>query len=193
MPWGRCAGVAGPVRAAHPGRGATPRGHHRAGGDARWRGHVGRARSSGARGSEYGPAPVLRRLGAPGGPRSFLRAPRRGEADPRGPALPPPGGRRPGPGVPVPRLRPSPPLVRRPPRDPLGGRRSDLHREPGAAVPSPPPTDPPARWVRTGDDRGPADVPPTRWLGARGGSSSAVAGAGLDPRTPNAEPKTSLT
>src|SRR5439155_7319867 len=56
-------------------------------------------------------------------------------------------GHRPRPLLPVSRLRSAAHLVRRPPRDPLGARRSNGVAEPAALVPAPPPDGARAGWL----------------------------------------------
>ena len=61
-----------------------------------------------------------------------------------------PGSRRAGPPLPVPRVRPPPYLMRRPPRGALGGRGSDGAPQPDPALPAAPPHGPRAGQVPAG-------------------------------------------
>lgn len=84
----------------------------------------------------------LRCLSRPSHYQRQVRAARGGAPDRGGAGFPAPGGGGPGRRLPVPGLRPSPWVVRCPPRSTLGRRKADLALQPGPAVPASSPVDP---------------------------------------------------
>jgi hypothetical protein len=97
------------------------------------------------------PPPRVRRRHLPRDHPRGLRAPGRGAAHPGRADRDAPRARGPGLGVPVPRLRQAPGLVRRPPREALGRRRRDGAAQHRAPVPAAPPGR--ARGLPGGDGR----------------------------------------